>query len=51
MKEPPNTSEIQYLTLETFELVERMFNEFGGYRLATKPTRTAHIMKYLQDSM
>jgi hypothetical protein len=51
MKEPPSTSEINYLTLQTFEMVERMFNEFGGCRLNTKPTRTAHIMKYLQDSM
>jgi hypothetical protein len=32
MKEPINTSEIEYLTLDTFELVERMFNEFGGYK-------------------
>jgi hypothetical protein len=51
MKEPISACEIEYLTLDTFELVERMFNEFGGYKCSTKPTKTVHLLRYLQDSM
>jgi hypothetical protein len=42
---------IEYLNLETFEIVERICKKFDGLSYNCKPSKTLHILRQLLDQM